>query len=133
MKKQKIFFLALMMSSLLAPHVFAEPTTSPVITVGGSNDYVAESSLSTTTSTPETIYLPGTYTVGTDIPAGEYVLFTQDSDESPCYQIQANNTFVDFDRLSYSCRHLPVHRRIRPILSRRLCIRIINCQIALLW
>ncbi len=82
MRKFRLLFITLLISSLLAPQVLAEtgtlpdtetPASSPVINSGSA------SALSTVTSTPSTVYGPGRYTAGTDIPAGEYVVLAQNA------------------------------------------------------
>ena len=82
MRLLHIFFTALFLSvSVLTPAYGANTDstaavpTSPVIT--SSRGILKQKEiLSTSTSIPETVYRPGIYQVGTDLPAGEYMIFT---------------------------------------------------------
>ena len=125
MRKRNLLLITLLISSLLAPQVFAGtevpatteaqaeaespapadvPAASPVITVGGSaGDSGSAPGLSTVTSAPSTVYPAGSYTVGTDIPAGESVLLA-DSAPAGGYGIYIiyENTAEDADYVDYS-------------------------------
>lgn len=106
MRKFRLILTSLMISALLAPQVFAEPAdagatpaASPVITAGGP-PAGNTSALSTSTSVPSTTYQPGTYQAGVSIPAGEYVLLTQDQASSG-YYIISTGTGEDKDWVDY--------------------------------
>lgn len=81
MKPLHTFFSALLLSiSVLTPAYGADTDatavpTSPVIT-SSRGILKPKDILSTSTSIPETVYRPGIYQVGTDLPAGEYMIFT---------------------------------------------------------
>lgn len=51
---------------------------------------------STAPAAPATVYQPGIYTVGVDIPAGEYVVFAQPNTILPYYEIRADNDFASY-------------------------------------
>ena len=76
MKPLHTFFSALLLSiSVLTPAYGADTDatavpTSPVIT-SSRGILKPKDILSTSTSIPETVYRPGIYQVGTDLPAGE--------------------------------------------------------------
>lgn len=119
MKKSRLLLVTFLISSLLAPQVLAEtdaaaqteilaetdtPAASPVITAGGPS--VNVSVLSTVTSAPSTVYPAGTYTVGTNIPAGEYVLLTDQLSADGQYIIYKDSSedadYIDFNVFSYN-------------------------------
>lgn len=113
MRKFRLLFVTLLISSLLAPQVLAEtsippeteaPAASPVITVGGSAG--GGSGLSTATSAPSTIYPAGSYHAGTDIPSGEYVLLADNTASYGIYIIYENASedadYVDYNTFDYN-------------------------------
>lgn len=67
------------------------PTTM-VITAGESAP-----SVSHTTSTPSTVYQPGIYQVGVDIPEGEYVLLALPGSTYTDYEIRTDTNFMYYD------------------------------------
>ncbi len=69
-----------------------QPPATAVITAGESTP-----SVSLTTSTPSTVYQPGIYQVGVDIPAGEYVLLAQPGITEADYEIHSDNDFNTYD------------------------------------
>lgn len=81
MRPLHTFFGALLLSiSVLTPAYGADADAtaipaSPVIT-SSRGILKPKDILSTSTSVPETVYRPGIYQVGTDLPAGEYMIFT---------------------------------------------------------
>lgn len=86
MSRKKIPFMTILISVLLATTALADiPDTAhtDVSVPPDRENYV----LSTVTSTPTTIYQPGRYIAGTDIPAGEYMLLRLPEAESCAYYI----------------------------------------------
>lgn len=69
-----------------------QPPATTVITAGESAP-----SISYTTSTPSTVYQPGIYQVGVDIPAGEYVLLALPDSTEADYEIHSTNDFSSYD------------------------------------
>lgn len=89
-------------------YMLANTTTPDGYQVGADGAWIENSQiqLSTTTSTPTTIIGPGTYKVGTDIGAGEYVLLCN-SDYPAYYSINSDSTgsfgsIIDNDNFSYN-------------------------------
>ncbi len=52
---------------------------------------------------PQSIYQPGKYAVGADIPAGEYVVFAVSDATLPYYEIRANNDFASYEDIIDNC------------------------------
>lgn len=69
-----------------------QPPSAAVITAGQTSPSVGH-----TTSTPSTVYQPGIYQVGVDIPAGEYVLLAQPDSAEVDYEIRSDNNFSTYD------------------------------------
>lgn len=98
MKNIRILLTAIAISGMMACQALAD--TSMVIAAG-------ETALSTVTSTPATVYQPGRYQAGTDLPAGEYVvLAVQGESASPRYVIYENGSqdsdVVDYNVFEYN-------------------------------
>lgn len=100
MKKSRLIVSSLLISSLLALQVMADTASAPVITAGGSHTEKT-AALSTVTSVPSTVYQPGTYQTGTDLPAGEYVLLVQASESAGYYSILTDSS-ADAEAVDYS-------------------------------
>ena len=98
MKNIRILLAAIGISGMMACQALAD--TSTVIAAG-------ETALGTVTSTPATVYQPGRYQAGTDLPAGEYVvLAVQAESAAPRYVIYENSSqdpdVVDYDDFEYN-------------------------------
>ena len=65
--------------------------TSPVIT-SSRGILKPKDILSTSTSVPDTVYRPGIYQIGTDLPAGEYVIFTLTNGIKGSYSILSDTS-----------------------------------------
>lgn len=65
-----------------------QSASSTVITVGDSSPAVGH-----TTSVPSTVYQPGIYQVGVDIPTGEYVLFAIPGSPDTDYELRTDTNF----------------------------------------
>lgn len=72
-------------------------TPSRVITAGG-----ASSDPGGATSLPDSIYPAGSYQVGTEIPAGEYVLIAMPSETEPYYAIYTGEQAEDYNSFTYN-------------------------------
>lgn len=98
MKKQIRSLLSIVLSILLATPTLAGPDSL--------QDHTYE--LSTATSTPATIYQPGSYEAGIDIPAGEYVMLSMENTEASSYEIYENRgsenpaVLVDHSKFDYN-------------------------------
>lgn len=115
MRKPGLVLTSLLISSLLALQAMADtvgaaeaaykPQSSPVITTGAGREAPA-AALSTVTSVPSTVYQPGTYQIGADIPPGEYVLLTPTPHASGYYAIYADSSEsaepVDYNLFDYN-------------------------------
>lgn len=69
-----------------------QPPVTTVITAGASAPAVGY-----TTSTPDTVYQPGIYQVGVDIPAGEYVLLALPDSDFCEYEIRTDTSWESID------------------------------------
>lgn len=67
-------------------------SATPVITAGGTVPAVGY-----TTSTPSTVYQPGIYQVGVDIPSGEYVLLALPDAAYTDYEVRTDSHFTSYD------------------------------------
>lgn len=68
-----------------------QPPATTVITAGETAPAVSH-----TTSTPSTVYQPGIYQVGVDIPAGEYVLLARPGSTEAEYEVRTDNNFSTY-------------------------------------
>lgn len=69
-----------------------QSASSSVITVGDSSPAVGH-----TTSVPSTVYQPGIYQVGVDIPAGEYVLFAIPGGPEADFELRTDPDFASYE------------------------------------
>ena len=119
MRISRLLLVTLLISGLLAPQALAEtelpaetniieepsvPSVSPVITAGGASQNASQ--LSTVTSIPATVFPSGTYTAGTDIPAGEYILLLDHTSSYGYYCIGTNDSedaeYIDYNSFDYN-------------------------------
>lgn len=75
-----------------------QTTASPVISV--------INPIKTETSVPTTVYQPGQYEVGVDIPSGEYALLNLTGELNPSYRIYSAKDFSNDDNLIEYCNFM---------------------------
>lgn len=93
MKKRILSIVSILLALLLPFTALAAPDNLPEPRYG----------LSTTTSTPKTVYQPGRYEAGVDIPAGEYMMLTLGETDVSSYKIYENRGPGDSSALVEYC------------------------------